>query len=152
MAVKKGKQQGAFTKQVVGLVVILVILICISVIATLIATNKIEVTGEKSKPVEYIADAENLCGQRMNEDRGDTLNMAAVDDRSSFYDKKSGDFKLFYEVEIYRDAGKQSGVNTYYVNCFVSSSSGNISRIEYLEQKDFKPKAIRRTHGNAFGF
>jgi hypothetical protein len=75
-----------------------------------------------------------------------------IDDRSSLFDKASGRFKMFYQLDVYRDATERSGVKTVYVNCAVSAQHGTISKVEYLEQQEEQTKAIRRQRGNAFGF
>ena len=80
------------------------------------------------------------------------MSSLSVDDRSSLFDKGEGKFKLYYQLDLYREGSRGAGVSTFYVNCFVSAARGNIQRIEYLEQLDFKPKAVRREKGNAFGF
>lgn len=151
MAKSKDKKSNKVLSQLIGLVVVLVVLVAASTVTTLVATGTIEVAPEKGTPISYIGDAEQVCNQRVKQDQGSTLSSMSVDDHSSHFDEASGQYKLYYQLDLYRDAGKQSGVKLFYVNCTVSSR-GIISRIEYLEHLDFKPKAIRREKGNAFGF
>ena len=152
MANSKAKKPNKIVKQIIGLVVVLALLVAISTLATLMVAGKIEILPEAAEPIGYIGDAENICHHQVMQDHGDMLAAISIDDRSSHYDQASGKYKLFYQLDVYRDANKQSGVNVFYVNCMVSSSRGVIARMEYLEQVDFKPKAIRREKGNAFGF
>ncbi len=148
----KSKSSNPIKSQLIYLFVVLIVLIAISTIATLMATGTIEVSAPPADPVENITDAESMCNQRVKNDHGAMLNAFAVDDLSSRYDAASGRFKMFYEVELYRDDSRQTGTQRFYVNCFVASAEGVIARVEYLEQKDFKGKPVRRQHGNIFGF
>lgn len=109
-------------------------------------------SSNKGAAISYIVDAEKVCERRMKADYGNEISALAVDDRSSFFDEPSGRYKLHYQLELFRNGAKQSGVNLFYVNCVVTASSGDIRRIDYLEQLEFKPKAVRRETGNAFGF
>lgn len=145
------KKQADSTFQLMALLLILLALIALSTVGTLVAVGVIDFS-EEAQPVGSITEAEGICNSRVKGDYGDSLNAMTVDDFSSRYDQQSGTYKMFYQLDVYRGSGKKSGVDVFYVNCFVSASDGDIDRIDYLEQKDFKPKAIRRTHGNAFGF
>lgn len=153
MAVKqKESQKNKITFQILGLLVLLFLLISVSTVATLVLTGTVEVSSRNAQPIAYIVDAEKVCVRRIKGDHGDNVSAVSVDDRSSFFDKGAGKYKLHYQLELFRDGVKQSGVSVFFVNCAVLASNGVISRIEYLEQLDFKPKAIRREKGNAFGF
>ncbi|ODS23473.1 hypothetical protein AB835_08545 [Candidatus Endobugula sertula] len=145
---KKSKESIAL--QIVGLVLLLVFLVALSTVGTLITLGVIKTRGD-AKVIGSMAGAEHICDQKVRADYGHSLSVATVDDRSSRYDNKSGQYKMFYELTIYQGNNKHSGVKTFYVNCYVSAKRGSISHIDYLEQKDFQPKAIRRRHGNAFG-
>ena len=153
MAVKqKEKKNNKITFQILGLLVLLVLLVSISTVGTLVLTGTVEMGVGDASPIAYIIDAEKVCVRRIKEDHGKNVSAVSVDDRSSFFDKEAGKYKLHYQLELFRDAAKKSGVSAFFVNCVVSASSGRIFRIEYLEQMDFKPKAVRREKGNAFGF
>jgi hypothetical protein len=148
----KAKKQSKLMYQIIGLVVVLFILISVSTVATLMLTGTVAIPTGKASPISYIVDAEKVCVRRVRADHGAAVNAVVVDDRSSTFDESSGLYKLFYDLTLYRDGDPNAGVSTFYVNCFVSSSQGNVSRIEYLEKLDFKPKPVRRKTGNAFGF
>ncbi len=149
---KKSEKKSSVFKQLLGLVVVLLILVALSTMATLVATGVVEIEEEQGQPVNHMTDAEVICDARVENDHGSNLSVATVDDRSSHYDPASGLYKMFYQVELYRDVSRQTGVKRFFVNCFVSSSRGLVSRVEYLEQQDFKAKPIRRATGNIFGF
>ena len=136
--------------QVICLVVLLILLVVTSVTTALMATGVIKVS-EKSGSIASMTDAQLLCDQELRKDYGVAMNSFVVDDRSSHFDNNTGKFKMFYEMEVYRDASQQTGTKIFFVNCFVSGKRGTITRMDYLEQKDFVPKAGRRTHGNPFG-
>jgi len=126
------KKGGSSTGQIIGLICLLVALVALSTVGTLVALDVIQI-GDKPAPVESIVDAESVCGQRVRSDYGQKLNAISVDDRSSRYESSSGQYKMFFQLDVYRDSSKLSGVQTFYVNCFVSARQGSIARIDYLE-------------------
>jgi hypothetical protein len=134
------------------LLAVLLFLVAVSAMTILIATGTVDIMAPDAPPIEYIGDAEKACDRRVKTDRGSSLSALSVDDHSSFYDESSGEFKLFYEMQLFNDSNKQSGVTTFYVNCVVSSARGVIAKMKYLEDLEVTQKAIRREHGNAFGF
>jgi hypothetical protein len=146
------KNDNKIAYQIIGLIVVLMVLIAISTLATLAVTGKVELAIKTGAPISHINEAESACSNRIKQDHLGNINSIALDDRSSRYDQASGQFKLFYHVEIYRNGNKQSGVSHFYTNCFVSSDDGMVWRIEYLEELDFKAKPIKREQGNPFGF
>ena len=139
------------TKQIFYLFATLFVLVAISVLATLIATRVIDLSPQGTGPVHNIADAEAICNQRIRNDHGDNVHVIAPDNLSTRFDDSVGEFKVFSEVDMFRDASKRTGTQLYYVTCKVASEDGSISRMEYHEAKDFKPKPGRRETGNAFG-
>ncbi len=152
MAVSKAKKSNTMIYQIVGLIVLLIVLISVSTVATLTLTGTVEIGSAKGKEIAEIIDAEQICERRMRGDHGSAISNVSVDNRSSRFDQSSGQFKLYYKLDLYRNGQRGSGVSLFYVNCFVRASHGDIARIEYLEQLDFKPKAVRREKGNPFGF
>lgn len=136
--------------QIVVLIIALVILILLAATATLVSLGVIEL-GSSNPPVKSLIDAELLCDTEIRNDYEETLSSFFVDDRSSRFDNKEGKYKLFYQMQVYRDGNKKGGVETYYVNCFVSSAKGAVTDMRYYEDRDFTGKPIRRTKGNAFG-
>lgn len=138
------------TSQIVILVIVLLLLVAVSVVTVLIATKKVDILASAAPPIKYVGEAERACGIRVKKDQGDMVSTMSVDDHSSFFDEASGEFKLFYELDVF-NGSKQAGVKKFYVNCVVSSARGVIDRIEYLEEFEYKEKVIRREKGNAFG-
>lgn len=148
----KSKKKGSTRSQIITLIIVLTFLVVIAVIATLMNTGVIVLKRSDSAPVRYLGDAQQVCKNRIQADHVDSLQMLAVDDLSSRFDEESGQFKVFYEMSVYADASKQTGVKNLYVNCMISSASGTVFKMEYLEQKEFTGKPIRREYGNPFGF
>lgn len=136
--------------QVGGLVVLLLILMTSSLVTGLMVTGIIDINPEKKRTVSNMGDAMSICDNAIQEDHGALLQAFALDDLSSHGDKESGGYRLYYELNMYRDNTRQTGVNRFYVNCFVSAK-GRIKRMDLLEDKSFVPRALRRSKGNAIG-
>jgi len=136
--------------QVVGLIMLLVILVIISVTTGLLVTGQIKMPTAKPQ-VSSILSAQDICDDEIRKDKGAMLNSYVVDSLSSRYDAAMGKFKMFYQIELYLDKSRQTGTAIYYVNCFISARRGVITQMDYMENKSFVPKAVRRTNGNAFG-
>lgn len=136
--------------QVGGLVVLLVLLISASIVTFLLASGSLDLASGSQRSVNHIGDAMLICDKELQDEHGELMQAFAVDDLSSHGDKESGGYRLYYEVNMYRDSSRQTGVQKYYINCFVSSK-GNIKRFDFLEDKTFVPKALRKTRGNEIG-
>lgn len=136
--------------QVAGLIVLLLMLMTTSIVTGLMVTGVININEEKKQVVSNMGDATSICDQALQDEHGDLMQAFALDDLSSHGDEESGGYKLFYEMNMYRDTSRQSGVQKFYVNCFVSAA-GRIKRMDLLEDKSFVPKAVRRTSGNVIG-
>ena len=144
---KKSKSSGLW--QVVGLVVLLVCLLSVSVVSTLMAVGVVKFEQDL-QPMGSLMDAENMCNGLIREDHQENLSSFVVDDFSSRFNEETGQYMMFYEVELKRDVDNPSGVDKYFLNCFVSSK-GRLSVFDIFEERTFVPKAIKRTSGNAFG-
>ena len=135
--------------QVAALIVLLLGLLSISVFATLMAMGVVKYDQPRVS-LGSMLDAENMCNGLIKEDHQENLSSFVVDDFSSRYNEQTGEYMMFYEVELKRDVNNPSGVDTYFLNCFVSKK-GRLSVFNLVEDKTFVPKAIKRTTGNAFG-
>lgn len=131
-------------KQIIVLVGLLLALICLSIATSFIVVVGPDEEEEASfRSVRSIMDAMRLCENRIDVDYGSRLQTAIFDDRSSFSDTSSGLFKLFYEVHLFREESKRSGITGYYATCFVSGT-GEVKKLNLSQQKDFVPTPIRR--------
>ncbi len=136
--------------QVIGLILLLLILMTTSVVTALMATGIIDIYPDEHGPVNSMTDAQFICDQELQAEHGELMQMFVLDDLSSHSDDKRGGYKLYYEMNMYRDASRSTGVNKFYINCFVSAG-GRIKRMELFEEKEYAPKAGRRSQGNAIG-
>ena len=136
--------------QVIGLVFLLFALMTTSVVTTLMATGMIDISSVAGEPVNSMTDAQLICDKALQAEHGDQLQMFSMDDLSSHSDGNTGDYNLYYELNMFRGVGRQSGVTKFYANCFVTAS-GRVRQMDLLEEADYVPKAVRRTKGNAFG-
>ncbi|MGH1440000.1 MAG: hypothetical protein ACRBBR_07830 [Cellvibrionaceae bacterium] len=136
--------------QVGGLVVLLMMLMTTSLVTGLMVTGVININPENKRVVSNMGDAMSICDGAIHDEHGSLLQTFALDDLSSHGDKESGGYRLYYELNMYRDNTRQTGVNKFYVNCFVSAK-GRIKRLDLLEDKSFVPRALRRSKGNAIG-
>jgi hypothetical protein len=152
--VKKVKRSNNNTwLKAIGLVVLLLILIGTSVGVTLMAigTVEVEVAKKNGKPVGDIYAAEKICHARIRLDHGETLNSINLDERSGRYDKTGGQYQLFYQLNIYRDKTKRTGVTVFYSNCYISSADGFVTRMEYLEHGEGGSDVSKRDDTNSIG-
>lgn len=136
--------------QVGGLVALLVMLMTTSLVTGLMVTGIIDINPENKRVVSNMGDAMSICDSAIQEDHGALLQAFALDDLSSHSDRESGGYRLYYELNMYRDNTRQTGVNKFYVNCFISAK-GRIKRMDLLEDKSFVPRAVRRSKGNVIG-
>lgn len=136
--------------QVGGLVVLLLMLMTTSLVTGLMVTGVININPENKLVVSNMGDAMSICDRAIQDEQGALLQAFAVDDLSSHGDEVSGGYRLFYEMNRYRDATRQTGVDKFYINCFVSAK-GRIKRLDVLEDKSFVPRAVRKSKGNAIG-
>jgi hypothetical protein len=153
--VKKAKKKKSILPQIIGLIVLLLLLVGASAVVILMATGTVDVeviAKKKGNPVSEMVDAEKICNRQVRTDYTGRLNSIAHNERSGRYDKPTGNFKLFYQLEIYRDESKQTGTKVVYVTCNIASADGVIFQMEYLDDSEEKIEALRRDDTNIFGF
>lgn len=152
---KKVKRSSNIWLKVIGLVTLLLVLIGASVSVTLMAIGTFDVksvvTNKNAKPVDDIFEAEKICRAQILLDHGDSLHFINTDERSGRYDKNDGEYRVFYQLDIYRDATKRTGVNVFYSNCYISSVDGSVARMEYLQQEDGGSEVSKRDDTNSIG-
>jgi hypothetical protein len=153
--VKPTKKNPRIQPQIIGLIVLLLLLLGASAIVILMVTGAVDVqvlSKEKGKPVSEIVDAEKICNTQVRSDYTGRLNSIAHNERSGRYDKSTGDFTLFYQLDVYHDESKQTGTKVVYVTCNIASADGVIFQMEYLEDEEEEVEALRRDDTNIFGF
>lgn len=145
------RKKKASSIQVLGLVILLLVLMATSAVTAFMAIGVIDLSSTtKYGPANSLTDAQFICDKVLKEEYGAKLQSIALDDLSSRENNKRDGYKLFYEMNLYRDASRKTGVSKFYVNCFVSAA-GVIRQLDLSEEKTFAPKAGRRTTGNRFG-
>ena len=136
--------------QIIALIGVLILLLLVSVGSTLLATGVVKLPEPEAKPITYIYDAQLLCDQHIRDEFKDRLKASFVDDFSSRLDESTGIYKMFYEVSVKRDVNSASGVDKYFLNCFISGK-GRLTMFDFAKDKAFVPKAGTRTSGHPFG-
>ncbi|MFT6389503.1 MAG: hypothetical protein ACJAUP_002896 [Cellvibrionaceae bacterium] len=133
-----------------GLILLLVMLMVTSIVTGLMVTGVININPDNKQVVSSMGDAMSICEGAIQDEQGALLQAFAVDDLSSHGDDASGGYRLFYKINKYRDVSRQTGVDRFYVNCFVSAK-GRIKRLDFIEDKVFVPRAARKSKGNEIG-
>lgn len=151
---KKAKKTKKILWQIVGLVVLLALLVGASIVVTLMATGTIETPTivVTYKPVEDVVDAEKICDTQIRFDYGDRVNSIILDERSGRFNKALGEYQLFYQLNVYRDETRKSGVENIYANCYIVAAGGYAPRLEYVDPGGEKSEVSRRDDTNIFGF
>ena len=105
---------------------------------------------KKYRNVTY-TDALLSCQKYSYERYGQTLKYLTLDNHSSRWEQKVGQYKLFFDAEI---AGKTPASPTIKISiaCDVSGSSGKIRDYDMQEDKSLKTKAERMKDGGLFGW
>lgn len=151
---KKKQKKNSVLLQIIGLVIVLILLVAISAGVTLMATGTLDVEAiatKPGKPVGDIVDAEKICNQQIREKYGRQLSSIENNERSGRYDKSSGDFKLFYQLDVFRDESRRTGTGVFYVTCYIASADGSVSQMEFLEQGDGQSEVSKRDDTNFIG-
>ena len=146
----KSKTVKKSRKQIVVLILLLLLLMTTSVVTSLMAVGIIDLFPDEGKSVNSMTDAYIVCNDAIKSEHGEQVRSVMMDDFSSRFDEVSGRYKMFFEVDMFREKQNQAGINKFFVNCFVSPN-GRIRALDLFEEKPYIPKAGKRTTGNAFG-
>jgi hypothetical protein len=144
------KEQIKSQLQIAGLFLLLLLLMSTAAVTAFMALGIIDIAPTTEGPANSMTDAQLICDKTLQEQHGDKLQIFTLDDLSSHADDETGGYKLYYELNMFRDPGRMSGVNKFYVNCFVSAN-GQIRRMDLYEEKDYVPRPSRKTKGNDIG-
>ncbi len=148
---KSKKRASKVNKLAAMLIVVLVLLIFTSVAATLMVTGVLSIDEGPKTDVASILDAQYVCDDDIKREYGKRVRAFYPDDHSSRFDARKGLYLMFYELHLYDNSATKKEIKKFYVNCFVSPKKGRVVNLELLEHTEDKPKAVRRTKGNAFG-
>lgn len=153
------RQAGA-ARRVLEFAAVAVVLVMLSVFATLFATGAIDLSGFKRSDGEggvayrnvTLTDVQLECMDYAADELGARIKTINVDDHSSRYDPRSDRFKIFLEAELYDEGASTGRTKHFYINCFSRANRLAITTFELLEDRDLPARAIREsTGGNAFG-
>jgi len=95
-------------------------------------------------------DAVLTCKSSTRQQFGASIRSLEVDDHSSRFDEREYVYKIFLQVET--PAKKDAGLSLHYVNCFVRSGSGAMSKWESYEDKEQKTNPVYEKGTNLFGW
>ena len=139
------------------LIVALISAITLSVFATLYLNGSIigiRVGDEDEAGYKHVTltDAQMECDQYARQELGERLKTLSVDDHSTRYDEMDNRYKIFMQAELYDDDDRQGLTKTHYVSCFSRGDRATVAKFQVIEDKDYKPSAIRKTKGGIFGW
>lgn len=152
------EQQPQLRKKIVWQVIILaVVLIILGAIAltaffTSKTTFRSTVLGpNKSSGLNSMTDAKLACDKKVTNKYGPLLQSSPLNYMSSRYEEDFGGYKLFYDVRVYRNEERNSGVERIMFKCFIFND-GDISETGVIKTTPPPAKASRKIDGNFFGF
>lgn len=151
--VKKNLKKKSVLPQIIGLIFLLIILVAVSAGVTLMATGKVDVeqiTKKPGTPVGDIVDAEKICNQQIRGQYGRLLSAIENNERSGRYDKSSGDFRLFYRLDIFRDETRRTGTQVVYATCYIAAANGSVSQMEFLDQESQQSSGVSKRDDTNF--
>jgi len=147
--------RASIQKQNKIVIIVAAVIILASVFLTLAVSGRLGGLLGSSEGRGYqnitFTDAVLTCRDYAVKAFGDDLRTLEVDDHSSRFDQREFVYKIFLKVET--PAAKQlPGLSLHYVNCFVRSSSGRISKYESYEDKEQKVSPVTGDDTNLFGW
>lgn len=139
-------------KQNVLVIIAALVLIGLSIGTTLYISGFLTGTSDgDGMALENISlgDAYTICHNMTKKRYNKRLKTLFMDNHSSRYEHKVGLYKVFLKADIYMNKNK---FQPHWVNCFVRSSNGSISKYEVIRDKKAPDTPIRKNDGNIFGW
>ena len=130
-------------------------IITISVIATLHITlnnGSVWPAGESGYQNVTFTDAVLHCEKETRRTYSKNIKQLVIDNHSSHYDDNLFIYKIFFKADMKSEDSKNKSTNLFYVNCFVKSRNGQISKYEVFEEVDEVTKPVTKNETNAFGW
>ena len=140
--------------QVLIMVVVLIALGAISLTAFFTAKTTFRSTilgSNKASGLSSMTDAKLACDKKVKGKYGSLLQAAPLNYSSSRYEDDFDGYKLFYDVSVYRNKERNSGVNRLIFKCFIFND-GDVSETGIIKTTPTPAKARRKIDGNIFGF
>lgn len=128
-------------------------IIVVSVVTTLWFSGVF--SPESSEEETYrnvtLTDAVLACEKKAYEAHGPMLRQLVLDNLSSRYDTRTGQYKIFH-VATMASPKPGGAAMDFYVNCFVNTHRGSVTSFEIYEKRENPTEAIRKDGGGIFGW
>jgi hypothetical protein len=162
---KKAKDNDASAKQAPGrrqkmrrhVFVSLVVLIALGAIALSIffgssfSFRAQFLVASESQKLKSMTDAKLACDKKVEGKFGRLLQLATLNNASSRYDDDFGGYQLVYDVSVYRDKERDSGVRQVMYKCHIYND-GDVREKGVIQSTRTPGKASQETDENIFGF
>ncbi len=145
-------------KQNILLLVVAIGVVALSIYAILHLNKSIigMVSGTGDKREKYknvtLTDAQVECENHARKELSGRLKALAVDVHSTRYDELEKRFKVFMQAQLYESENARGMTKSFYVYCFSRGNRADIAQFKLVEDKDYKPAAIRKNEGGIFGW
>ncbi len=138
-------------QQLVTLVIAAIILVGATITTTVVIKKSLsgDADGNGYKNVTF-TDAVLTCESEVKSRFADDIKTLAVDNHSSRYDSKFYIYKIFLNANVATKKHKHG--NLHYINCFVKSSNGRISKFDVFEDFEQQTEALTDKETNSFGW
>ena len=151
---QKLEQRKKVIWQVLILVVVFITLGVISLTAFFTSKTTFRSTmlgTNKASELSSMTDAKLACDIKVKNKYGSLLQSAPLNSLSSRYEDDYGGYKLFYDVSVYRNKDRKSGINRLIFKCYILND-GDVSETGIIKSTLPPAKVRRKTDGNIFGF
>gem|GEM_PF-3271198 len=157
---KAGQRKLASQKRQVRLITGIVLAVVMAITAGVLFLNR----GPKlADPAEFgagvqvfgqvdINSAKLACSKFTRVSFGRRLKFLMMDDRSSRYEPKKDQFRVFMEGELYPDDGSRKVAEPYYFNCASSAETLSLVEYEIVKIEDADVKVGRKGKSSRYGW
>lgn len=99
-----------------------------------------------------IGNAKLACSKFTRVSFGSRLKFLAMDDRSSRYDPKKDQFRVFMEGELYPEDGSRKIAEPHYFNCASSAKTLSLVEYEVVKMEEADVKVGRKGKSSRYGW
>ena len=140
------------TKQKVlfAIIAVLCLILCILTTFIVVKHTSMKRTGQGGYQNITFTDAVMTCTKEVEIQFAGKYRSLVVDDHSSRYERGRLLYKIFLNVDI--PSAETGKMNMHYVNCFVKSTNGRITKYELLEDSPEGTTTVVDDGTNAFGW
>lgn len=110
--------------------------------------------GKKAgfQPPISLGEAIMSCENYTRKQFGTRLRVLTNDHHSTRRDAGEQMNLVFFKAELYASGAASGVTEDYFVSCVTPLDDAEVAQFDYSKDMDFKPKALRKTEGNVFGF